>query len=25
VRVLSLPTSFPKDWVEKGYPFETGY
>lgn len=25
VRVLSLPTSFPKDWIEKGYPFETGH
>jgi hypothetical protein len=25
VRVLSLPTSFPKDWIEKGYPFEAGH
>ena len=25
VRVLSLPTSFPKDWVEKGFPFEAGH
>ncbi len=25
VKVLSLPTSFPKDWIEKGYPFETGH
>ncbi|HXN45753.1 MAG TPA: hypothetical protein VN893_03880 [Bryobacteraceae bacterium] len=25
VRVLSLPTSFPKDWVEKGYPFQAGF
>jgi 3-mercaptopyruvate sulfurtransferase SseA len=25
VRVLSLPTSFLTDWVEKGYPFEAGH
>ncbi len=23
-RVLDLPTNFQKDWLEKGYPFETG-
>ena len=25
VRVLSLPTNFATDWVEKGYPFEAGH
>jgi thiosulfate/3-mercaptopyruvate sulfurtransferase len=25
VRVLALPIGFSKDWVEKGYPFESGY
>jgi thiosulfate/3-mercaptopyruvate sulfurtransferase len=24
VRVLALPTTFSKEWIEKGYPFETG-
>jgi hypothetical protein len=25
VRVLTLPTSFLKDWIEKGYPVEQGH
>jgi thiosulfate/3-mercaptopyruvate sulfurtransferase len=25
VRVLALPTSFLKDWIEKGYPVEQGH
>jgi hypothetical protein len=25
VKVLSLPTSFLKDWIDKGYPVEQGH
>jgi len=25
VKILSLPTDFARDWLDKGYPFEAGY